>query len=141
MPFGLQTGTVGMDWIIYVVIGLIVFLWVYCILRVAKDIASRTRHFGLQLLSILLILLLTPLLGLPIYFLIRPVRYNMDNYEIKRALMADAIMCVYCQQGNNASHEFCVYCGGKLKIHCKECKKAYAVSYEYCPFCGAPNIE
>ena len=84
-------------------------------------------------------LLGTPLIGLPLYFLIRPVRYRLDNYEMQHALLVDSIMCVYCNHGNNQMHEFCVYCGGKLKVPCSSCKKAFAVDYEFCPFCGEPN--
>lgn len=135
------TTTWEYGWMLYAVVGIVVFLWVYCILRVAKDISARTNHFGMQLLSIILVLILTPIIWLPIYFLIRPIWYDMENYKLKSAMLADMIVCVYCEHWNNPNHEYCVYCWWKLKVRCKECNKAFSIGYDFCPFCGCENHE
>lgn len=122
----------------YLLFGGFIFLRVYSILRVARDISLRTQHFGLQLGSILLVFCLTPVIGLPLYLLIRPLAYDKDSSR-QDALMAETVVCVYCQQRNAKEFTYCTFCGEKLKHLCRECKQPYATSYEYCPFCWAPN--
>ncbi len=124
----------------YLFFGAFIFLWVYCILWVARDISLRTSHFWLQLGSILLVFCLTPVIGLPLYLLIRPLAYDRDA-SWQDAVMAETVICVYCQQRNAKEFTYCTFCGEKLKHLCRECKQPYATSYEYCPFCGAPNDE
>jgi hypothetical protein len=116
-----------------------VLVRIYAILWVAKDIASRTQSGWMQCLSILLIVVATPLIGLPLYFLMRPQVIQRDEYW-KQQLLSSSIECVYCSQRNAREFEFCTFCGEKLKHACKQCHKPYALSYEYCPFCGGPNL-
>lgn len=130
------------QWVIYCIVALVAFLWIYCLLWVAKDSSTRTEHFSFQLLSILLILLGTPLIWLPLYFLIRPIRQQAGELTPReQAYLAEGIFCAHCEGRNSKEFEFCVYCGSKLKHPCKECKKPYPLDYEYCPFCGAPNLD
>jgi hypothetical protein len=138
---GVTTGDQSLDIIFYVIIWLALFFRIYALLWVAKDISMRSDHLWLQVLCILLILLLTPIFGLPIYFLIRPVQSDYYDADLAYAMMVDSIQCLQCHHRNPKEFEFCAYCGSKLKYPCKECKKAYAIDYDYCPFCGAPNLE
>lgn len=117
-----------------------ILIWIYAILRVARDISQRTNNGWMQFLSVILLLLGTPCIGLPIYFLIRPINTQHDLYR-QEQLLCSAIACVYCNQRNDKAFEFCTFCGEKLKQSCKNCHNAYALSYEYCPFCGLPNLE
>lgn len=115
-------------------------IWIYAILRTARDISARTQSAGLQALSVIMILLLTPIIGIPLYFLIRPQSTLRDDFW-KQQLAQQGISCVFCWERNAKEFEFCTFCGEKLKQNCKQCKKPYALSYEYCPFCGGPNID
>lgn len=127
--------------------GLITFLVVilllfriYSLLRVVKDISRRTDHLGFQLFSILLILILTPFLGLPIYFLVRPMQRKDISYRLRQDLLAvESTTCQACGQRNAKSHEFCAVCWEKLKKQCEACQKHYPRDYEHCPFCGIDN--
>lgn len=124
----------------YILFGAVMFLWVYAILWVARDISLRTRHVGMQVGSILLVFLFTPFIGLPIYLLIRPLSYYKDIHR-QDALVAETVICIGCGHRNAKDNTYCTFCGDRLKITCKECKQAYACNYEYCPYCGAPNMD
>lgn len=119
--------------VLYIIIGIFVFIWIYTILRVAKDISWRTKNFGLQLISILMILFLTPILWLPLYYLIRPLSREDDELN---AELVWWVICYHCHKINNEEFEYCVFCGEKLKIACPHCQKPIGVDYEYCPRCG-----
>ncbi|MBP7847608.1 hypothetical protein KA013_00055 [Patescibacteria group bacterium] len=54
--------TANSQLIVYFLVGLLIFFWIYSLLWVAKDVSWRTSSFGLQLLSILLIVFLTPII-------------------------------------------------------------------------------
>lgn len=66
----------GLELIISSIIGFYIFLWILSIIRVSRDIHARTQSTILQLIAILLTTFLSPLLGLPLYITMRPVRYK-----------------------------------------------------------------
>lgn len=115
-------------------------LWLYSILRVARDIAQRTQNSWMQFFSVAWVIFLTPIVGVPLYFLMRPHSLQYDEYR-REQMVVESIACVFCQQRNPREFEFCTFCWEKLKNACRQCHKPYALSYEYCPFCGGPNIE
>lgn len=120
------------DQILYIVIWVIALIWIYSILRVAKDISWRTQQMGIQLISIITIVLFTPLLWLPLYFLIRPLHeeHDLPHIDIWQ------VICYGCDEYNDDSFTYCVFCGETLKISCTWCKQPVGVMYDYCPWCG-----
>lgn len=122
-------------------IGLILFLRVIAILRTMKDISARTNSVRVQILCILLVWLTTPIIGIPLYLLFRPIRYKWDRLGWREALALQIIQCYGCGSRNPLYHDHCVSCGSELTAKCKECKHHYQIHYEYCPACGAPNTE
>lgn len=87
----------------------------------------------------ILIVLFTPIIGLPIYFLIRPLPRNElfeEQEVIKDMLTTQTIICAECDGPNLYEHTFCVFCGEKLKTPCPACGKDVAYGYFYCPFCS-----
>jgi len=129
------------DWILSFVIGFFVFLWLWSVLWVIKDISARTDSLFLQTLSIFLMFLLTPVLWLPLYFLIRPIFYKYDKNGWKEALALQTIVCRDCWSFNLSEFNNCIACWSSLKIECKECKNKYSSNWDYCQKCWAPNIE
>lgn len=117
-------------WIGYIV------LWIYSIIRVAKDINMRTNSNLLRFFSLILIWAVWPI-WLPIYWLIRPIWYL---YQKKISTNTDEVNCGSCDQKNNINNDFCVFCGSGVKVQCKECKILYPSNYQYCCKCWAPNI-
>lgn len=119
----------------------LVFLWIVAIIRVTKDIINRTNSFSLQVISVLLVTFLTPLVGLPIYFLVRPISLKTDRIPWREACASNLVACYNCQTLNPKEYVCCISCGERLKIKCKECGNTYAHSFAYCNNCGAPNID
>jgi hypothetical protein len=108
---------------------------------VTKDIINRTNSFSLQIISILFVTFLTPLVWLPIYFLIRPLSYKRDRIPRREACASNLIPCYNCNTLNSKEYVCCIACGERLKVKCKECGNSYAHSFAYCNICGAPNID
>lgn len=116
---------------------LVVIFWIYSLLWVVKDISWRTSHLWFQLLCIFIVLVWTPILWLPIYFLIRPIQSKDINITLRRTILASqTIPCQSCKKSNVLSHEFCAFCWQKLKRQCQSCKKHYPLDYSFCPHCG-----
>lgn len=118
-----------------------VFLWVWTILWVTKDISSRTDNLFLQILSIVVVAIWTPIFWFLIYLLLRPNRYKFDQVNWRQALDIRMIECDWCWEINDKDNDFCIYCGSNLKSKCKECKNHYPKEYDYCPSCWAPSID
>ncbi|HBB04661.1 TPA: hypothetical protein DCZ39_07370 [Patescibacteria group bacterium] len=99
----------------------LVFLRVIAIIRTTKDIINRTNSFSLQVISILFVTFLTPLVGLPLYFLIRPLSYKGDRIPRREACASNLIPCYNCTTLNSKEYLCCIACGERLKVKCKEC--------------------
>ncbi len=127
-------------WINIVAIFLI-FLRIIAIIRTTKDIINRTNSFSLQVISILMVTFLTPLVWLPLYFLIRPISYKNDRIPWREACASNLVPCYNCHTLNPKEYVCCIACGERLKIKCKECWNSYVHSFAYCNICGAPNID
>ena len=120
---------------------LFLLYWILAILRTMKDITSRTNNVFWQILAVLLVGVFTPLIGLPIYLFLRPIRHNWDRLWWRESLSVQVAGCPACAKKNPLHHEFCVYCGQWMTVKCKECKSTYQWAYDYCPQCGAANVE
>ncbi len=140
-------------------------LWVAIIIWVTRDILSRSSSIILQFLSILLVVFLTPILGLPVYFMIRPShkKYDEDDYEEvyeeveidedeqnnkskeevikekveKEELVAsfEKIMCYNCHYHIEEDFRFCPNCEIQLLDNCKRCSKQVKTNWKICPYC------
>ncbi len=88
-----------------------------------------------QVLSIVMIAFTTPLIGLPMYFLMRPVqRFDVEPNETE-----PSIACKTCGEANDPTHEFCTWCWDKVTVGCVWCDHQIPVWYLYCPYCWAPR--
>lgn len=122
-------------------VGIALFIWIVVILWTMKDIGARTTSVWAQVFSILLVGIGTPIIGLPLYLLFRPIRYKWDRLGWREALALQIVQCYGCGSRNPLYHDYCISCGSELTVKCKECKHHYQLHYEYCPSCGAPNTE
>jgi len=118
-----------------------IFLRVIAIIWTTKDIINRTHSFSLQVISIILVTFLTPLVGLPLYLLIRPISYKKDRIPRREACASNLVSCYNCHTLNPREYTCCIACGERLKVKCKECWNSYSHSFAYCNICGAPNID
>lgn len=69
-----------LNWVFLGVLAYVGVLWIAVILWVTKDITNRSNSMTLQIVSISLVILLTPIFGLPLYILFRPSRTLMERY-------------------------------------------------------------
>ncbi|HOG14983.1 MAG TPA: hypothetical protein PK674_00115 [Candidatus Absconditabacterales bacterium] len=135
----LQLG--GLENLYTAIVALFVFLRIISIIWVAKDISARTNSLLLQISSIVLITFFTPIIGIPLYHIIKPIGYKKDKMPWREACVSNSTICINCGTINAKEHKCCIYCGKKLTIKCKECNMEYPHNYRYCPKCGGPNIE
>lgn len=112
-----------------------VILWIFAVIWTLRDAMARSESLGFQFFSALLVALLSPVIGLPLYLAIRPLTYKWERGYWKEVLQANAIFCPHCENLVNPQHKACVYCGEALKTSCKECETQYYRGYFYCPEC------
>lgn len=136
-----------------VIYGLII--WLAVIIWVIKDITNRTTNILFQVFSILLVVVFTPIFGLPIYLLIRPnttlfEQYyeessleNIDGYDEDADIESVEIglACPHCHGSIENNHKYCPHCRFELMADCISCKSPVHVSWKYCPSCGHDQSE
>lgn len=127
------------DYVLSIVIWVFIFIWIWSIIFVGKDSAARSESIAFQIVSILVVIFLTPVVGLPLYFLVRPVNYKYDAIPYREALLSNVVICDMCSMINSLDNKYCVWCGKKMHTECKECKHQYNEQWDYCPACWAPN--
>lgn len=125
-------------------------VWISLIIWVIKDIVNRTQSVILQTLSILIILIGTPL-GIFIYLLIRPSKTLFEKYnnEVEENLnvmenmiqeknndLWNALHCFACEAPILLDFKYCPKCTIELKCECKTCNKVVYRNWEVCPYCG-----
>lgn len=118
-----------------------IFLRILSIIRVAKDIWARTNNTTLQIISILLVTFFSPVIGIPLYHIIKPVWYKKDRLPWREVFISNSSKCQKCWTINSKEYNCCIRCWEKLKITCKECWTEYPHNYQFCFKCWAPNIE
>ena len=129
-------------------------IWISLIVWVIKDIWIRTNNVLLQIISILIILILTPL-WLFIYLIIRPWKtlyekcYDEvdENLDIVSKIVEDKTKneeentnCISCDYPILHDFKFCPNCKIELKKHCKSCDKIIFTWWNICPYCWEKNI-
>lgn len=117
------------------------FLWVCALIWAIKDASARSSSFGFVLLSALIVILLTPIFGLPLYIAIRPQWWKRDKAPRRDISFKTIQTCENCWIINSISHLYCTNCWEPLHTTCRECGSKYSKSYSYCPHCGAPRLE
>lgn len=118
-----------------------IFLRIVTIIRVAKDITQRTNSWLLQVICILIVTLLSPLIGLPIYLIIRPLHYKKDLLPRRESLTLWLLQCYNCNSLNTKDNSFCEECGEPLKLKCRNCENICSYNNKYCPHCWSPNFD
>ena len=113
-----------------------------------RDIRSRSRDPLAHILATLLVVVL-PIIGLIVYFMLRPRETLADAYE--RSLEQEALLqaieepevCPGCGQRVRHDYLFCPACHTKLKASCPNCSQPLHLRWSLCPYCGtnvAPQV-
>jgi RNA polymerase subunit RPABC4/transcription elongation factor Spt4 len=124
-------------------------IWIAILLWVIKDISNRTSNTLLQIISILVILFLTPF-WIFIYLLIRPgktlfekyyeeIEENLDTFnqiiEDKTRQCEAEDHCFSCEEPISHNFKFCPKCKTVLKRECFHCSKLLYSDWKVCPYC------
>ena len=115
-------------------------LWLAAILWTVRDIRSRSRDPITQLVSILLVVILS-LPGWLLYLVLRPPLTLSDAYG--RQLEEEAILqglaeqfaCPRCTADVRDDYVVCPQCATRLREPCTACQRALMFSWRLCPWC------
>ena len=126
-------------------VGTYLFLiWVASILWAYRDIRGRTRDPASQLIGISIVTAL-PLLGVPIYMVVRPRDTLREVYD--RQLEQEAILselhsvstCPQCRRPVEGDWAICAFCSHELKQPCSSCDRLLLNAWRNCPYCAEPR--
>ena len=112
----------------------------WCIFWVLRDAMARSESWLYHIFSALLVTVLSPIVGLPLYLAFRPLVYKWERGYWREAMTRGVVVCPRCRSLVDEQHKACVFCGENLKTACKECETQFYRGYGYCPECWAPNI-
>ena len=118
-------------------------LWIALVIWTYRDIRSRSRDPLVQILSALLVAVLS-LPGVLVYLILRPQRTLEEEYQ--RTLEEEALLqaledlplCPGCERRVKDDWQVCPNCHTKLKKSCNECGELMELSWNLCPYCGTP---
>lgn len=131
----------SLDMILRIVIIYFFIIWGALVVWVIKDITNRTTNLFIQVISILLVLILTPIFGLPIYLLIRPRTTIFEKYyeSAEFDLLENEEqnhVCFSCNAVIEKDFHFCPYCRIELRKACLGCEHLIQKNWGVCPYCG-----
>jgi RNA polymerase subunit RPABC4/transcription elongation factor Spt4 len=118
-------------------------LWIAIVIWTYRDIRTRSRDPLVQILSTLLVGVLS-LPGVIVYLILRPARTLEEDYQ--RTLEEEALLqaledlplCPGCERRVKDAWQVCPNCHTKLKKSCEECGSLMELPWNICPFCGTP---
>jgi len=110
-----------------------------------RDIRSRSRDALAHILATLLVIVL-PIVGLVVYFMLRPKETLADAYE--RSLEQEALLqaieepeiCPGCGQRVRGDYLYCPACHTRLKSACPACDRPLHLRWSLCPYCGTSVV-
>lgn len=125
---------------------LLAALWLSLIIWAFRDMRARSRDPFAQLLAALLVAAL-PVVGIVIYFILRPPETLAEAYE--RALEEEALLqeieerphCPGCSRVIDAKWLLCPHCHTRLKKACPDCNSLLELQWNLCPFCGNHAVD
>lgn len=125
---------------------LLAALWLSLIIWAFRDMRARSRDPFAQLLAALVVAAL-PLVGIVIYFILRPPETLAEAYE--RALEEEALLqeieerpaCPGCSRTIEANWLLCPYCHTRLRKVCPDCHSLMELSWNLCPYCGSQHLD
>lgn len=117
----------------------LVAVWLASVIWTVRDITDRTGNLVIQTFSVLLVVVFTPILGLPLYLLIRP-RTTLAEKYYEEAGIAEAeyvSACPNCDEEVGEEFRFCPHCGHELLEECPACGAPKDKAWKFCASCGS----
>ncbi|MFA7249581.1 MAG: zinc ribbon domain-containing protein [Dehalococcoidia bacterium] len=123
----------------------LLILWLASIMWVYRDIRSRTTDPASHLISVA-IAVMFPIVGLPIYLILRPAETLTGSYD--RQLEQEALLselqsvsaCPNCRRPVQDEFVVCAFCATPVKHACSRCGQQLRLSWRFCPYCAAPRV-
>ena len=121
-------------------------MWLASILWVYRDIRARTSDPTSHLISIA-IAVVFPVVGLPIYLILRPATTLIAAYD--RQLEQEALLselqtvsaCPNCRRPVQDEFAVCAFCATPVKQGCGRCGRQLRLSWRVCPYCATPRVQ
>lgn len=117
----------------------LVAIWLASVIWTVRDITDRTGNVLIQTFSVLLVVLFTPILGLPLYLLIRPRTTLAEKYYEEAGLAESEYVsvCPKCEGEVGEDFRFCPNCGEELLDACANCGAPKEKDWKFCAVCGS----
>ena len=116
-------------------------LWIALVIWTYRDIRARARDPLVQILSALLVAVLS-LPGVLVYLILRPARTLEEEYQhtLEEESLLQALeelpLCPGCERRVKDDWQVCPNCHTKLKKECQHCGKVMELPWNICPYCG-----
>jgi len=146
-------GSITVDSIIKFAILYFFIIWWAFVIWVVKDITNRSTNIFIQFLSIIVVVLFTPIFWLPIYLLIRPRTTIFEKYYEEEELDDEEMIlewedieeikeynCPKCGKTIREDFHFCPYCEYELMKKCTKCEKPVKTEWKVCPYCWEHQV-
>ncbi len=134
-------GHLDFNVVIRIFLLLFAIFWFFIVIWVWFDAADKSTRLSFRFFSVLLVLTFN-ILGLIIYFLIRPAQSAEERYwqELeKKYLEFETCGLVNCSEcGFELEPDFanCPSCGKDIKIACESCGMNIDKKWSFCAYCG-----
>lgn len=120
----------------------LLLLWLASILWVYRDIRERSDDPVTHIVGVA-IAVIFPIVGLPIYMILRPGETLNAAYESQ--LERDALLselhsinaCPNCRRPTHEDFTVCAFCGTTLRQPCAQCGQPLQPAWRHCPYCAA----
>jgi hypothetical protein len=124
--------------------GYFLILWFASVLWVYRDVRSRSHDPITHLVAVAIAVAL-PIVGLPVYFVLRPEETLRESYD--RQLEQEAILselhaisaCPNCRRPVRDDFMVCAHCANPLRQPCTACGQLLQFSWRHCPYCATPR--
>jgi len=124
----------------------LLIIWLASIFWVFRDIRSRTTDPISHVISVA-IAVVFPILGLPIYLILRPSDTLTAAYD--RQLEQEALLselqavsaCPNCRRPVQDDFTVCAFCATPVKQGCTRCGRQMRLSWRFCPYCSTPRAQ
>ena len=122
----------------------LLIIWLASVLWVFRDIRSRTTDPTSHWISIA-IAVVFPLVGLPIYLILRPsdtLTAAYDRQLEQQALLSElqtVSACPNCRRPVQDEFAVCAFCATPVKQGCSRCGRQLRLSWRFCPYCATPR--
>ena len=125
----------------FIVGGYGALIWAVVVIWVYRDIRARTRDV-ISHLSALALALALPIVGLPLYLVLRPRQTLDDVYS--RQLEQEAMLselhaasaCARCRRPVDDDFMVCPHCRTQLRVPCEACGRLLSYQWRHCPYCA-----